>query len=257
VSPWFRIDSGDVDNIAHVGAVAWTVYTILRRHASEAGECWPSIARLAHLAGVTERSTRTAIKRLSAADMVSIEKRQGRNGTMTNLYRLPVIGSPDDGRNETLSPGDPGEEGAERNDTGGRKKATGEGRNEAPEELDLLGTKPTEVDPRNKCGKATVVVEIPPELDTAEFRAAWNDWLAHRREIRKPAGPTAQRKALAGMVKLGIQRAIAAIEHSVARGWLGIFEPGESRNANGHHRGRAIGPGQRHPDDERSEVGTF
>jgi hypothetical protein len=121
VSPWFRVDNTDVERIAHVGVVAWTVYTILRRHASEAGECWPSVARLAELAGITERSVRAAIKRLSVAGMLTAEQRQGPKGTMTNLYHLPAVGSPDDGRNET-TPGGPA--GAERNDTPGVNETT-------------------------------------------------------------------------------------------------------------------------------------
>jgi hypothetical protein len=70
-----------------------------------------------------------------------------------------------------------------------------------------------------------VDVAIPRELDSPEFRAAWDAWLQHRREARKPATPTAQRQTLAKLAAMGQVRAISALEHSTANGWTGVFEP--------------------------------
>lgn len=72
--------------------------------------------------------------------------------------------------------------------------------------------------------------EIPPppfpaELDTDEFHAAWAVWHKHRREIRKPLTPTSITQQLRQLATWGPARAIAAITHTVAKGWQGLREP--------------------------------
>jgi hypothetical protein len=101
---------------------------------------------------------------------------------------------------------------------------------------------------KNNRGKAAAAVEIPSELDSEEFCTAWGEWLQHRKEIKKPATPTAQQKQLSKLATMGPARAVAALNHSIGNGWTGIFEPnGESRN--GSTKRLSNGPGQRHPDD--------
>lgn len=66
--------------------------------------------------------------------------------------------------------------------------------------------------------------EIPQELDTPEFREAWSDWVKHRAEKRQKVTPTAGRNALVKLARWGPARAVAAIKHSLANNWQGIFE---------------------------------
>lgn len=66
---------------------------------------------------------------------------------------------------------------------------------------------------------------IPPELDHPQFREAWEKWKQHRAEKRKPLTPTSTAQQFAELAKLGLERAVAAIEHSIAQGYQGIFEP--------------------------------
>lgn len=68
---------------------------------------------------------------------------------------------------------------------------------------------------------------LPEPLRTLEFRKAWKDWLAHRKEIGHALKPTAQRGLLADLETRGPARAVAAIRHSIAKGWQGCFEPDE------------------------------
>lgn len=72
-----------------------------------------------------------------------------------------------------------------------------------------------------------VGIEVPTCLDTTAFELAWHLWEDHRRDIRKPLTETSIRQQLKKLSALGHDRAIAAIEHSVANGWQGIFEPSE------------------------------
>jgi hypothetical protein len=71
-----------------------------------------------------------------------------------------------------------------------------------------------------------------------EFADAWANWGKHRTEIRKPLKPTATKAQLAKLAAMGEARAIAAINHSLANQWTGIFEPDANRSnpTNGQHR---------------------
>lgn len=87
--------------------------------------------------------------------------------------------------------------------------------------------------------------DIPAALDCALFRAAWADFLAHRNETRKPLRPTGIKALLAKLEGWGSDRAVAAIRHSIANGWQGIFE--EQSHATGNRKERTrVGPGQQY-----------
>ena len=73
-------------------------------------------------------------------------------------------------------------------------------------------------------------VTFPPDLDTEAFREAWTLWCRHRREIKKPLKPTMAEQQLNQFVEWGEARSIAAIRHTIARGWQGIQEPEHRRN---------------------------
>lgn len=68
---------------------------------------------------------------------------------------------------------------------------------------------------------------IPLSLDTPEFRQAWDDWFAYRREAKlSPWKPVTARLKLAELEALGPAAAVEAIRRSIGNGYLGIF-PGK------------------------------
>lgn len=69
------------------------------------------------------------------------------------------------------------------------------------------------------------VWELPKTLKTAEFEAAWIDWFKHRLESGRYLTQTSGDTILAWMADLGPERAVAAIRHSIAKGWINIYEP--------------------------------
>lgn len=73
-------------------------------------------------------------------------------------------------------------------------------------------------------------IPLPPCLENDEFRAAWSEWRQHRKELKKPFGPCAQSRALKQLDAMGSARAVAAIQHSIAKGWTGIFEPTQEKS---------------------------
>jgi len=58
-----------------------------------------------------------------------------------------------------------------------------------------------------------------------EFKTAWESWEKHRREIKKKLTPESIQQQFKKFASMGEARSIAAINHSVANGWQGIFEP--------------------------------
>jgi uncharacterized protein YdaU (DUF1376 family) len=94
----------------------------------------------------------------------------------------------------------------------------------------------------------------PPALPfpSPAFAQAVARWMQHRRERRAPLTPTATAEWLRKCEAMGEARAIAAIEHSIANGWQGMFEPhavtpkaSERRQATEPQPGQAITLGQR------------
>lgn len=66
---------------------------------------------------------------------------------------------------------------------------------------------------------------FPPEMATPDVRAAWSDWLQHRRERKPRVTPMAARQQVAKLSSLGPRRAVDALRHSISGGYQGIFEP--------------------------------
>ena len=65
---------------------------------------------------------------------------------------------------------------------------------------------------------------LPPSLDTPEFKKAWAEWEAHRKEIKKKLTPTSVKRQLARLAK-NPSEAVAIIEHTIEKGWIGLREP--------------------------------
>jgi hypothetical protein len=68
---------------------------------------------------------------------------------------------------------------------------------------------------------------IPLLLSTDDFRDEWAAWQKHRSEKKDPIRPgsQAEKMQLKKLEEWGIERAIAAIRHSIRNDYKGIFEP--------------------------------
>jgi 5-methylcytosine-specific restriction endonuclease McrA len=84
------------------------------------------------------------------------------------------------------------------------------------------------------------------ELNTVSFGAAWSDWNDERRAAGRKAYT---RRGVAGQIrkleKLGHDRAIAAIRHSITEGYAGIYEP----SGDSQRQGPRPAPRRRTPED--------
>lgn len=77
---------------------------------------------------------------------------------------------------------------------------------------------------RNKeQGRESLDDSLP--FSSPDFLMFWNNWKQHRIEIKKKLTPTTKKQQLAKLAEMGEPRAIAALKHSLEKGWTGIFEP--------------------------------
>lgn len=76
---------------------------------------------------------------------------------------------------------------------------------------------------KGESGAAVAAPSLP--FSSEQFRNAWSDFEKHRREIKKPLRETSTKAVLAELKAMGELRAIAALKHTVAKGWQGIREP--------------------------------
>ncbi len=109
---------------------------------------------------------------------------------------------------------------------------------------------------RSKEGKEESLapaVQVPSELNTKEFARAWGEWTAYRAKKRNKLLPESWQKQIDRMAKHGAEASVAAIEHSIANGYQGVFP--ENFTGGKHGKSNAVGPGQVY--DEQKRIGDF
>lgn len=95
---------------------------------------------------------------------------------------------------------------------------------------------------------------VPEAFRTGEVQDAIERWRAYRAEAKLRAWKPTTWAAQFG--KLTPERFIAAVNHSIAHGYQGLYEPKE--NSNGNRPGKILaGAGQVHDADRQRAVGQF
>jgi len=84
----------------------------------------------------------------------------------------------------------------------------------------------------NTSSKEEVGGEFPANLQSADFGAAWESYLAYRKSSRlKSLAPASIQAQLRNLSEMGHDEAIEAIHQSIANGWQGIFPPKSKKPA--------------------------
>lgn len=84
----------------------------------------------------------------------------------------------------------------------------------------------------NTSSNEEVGVEFPANLQSADFGAAWESYLAYRKASRlKSLAPASIQAQLKNLAEMGHDAAIEAINQSIANGWQGIFPPKNKKPA--------------------------
>lgn len=90
-------------------------------------------------------------------------------------------------------------------------------------------------------------------LKTDIFHASWVEWVEHRQQLRKKLTPASIKRQLAKLEAMGHARAVAALGHSIAQGWTGIFEPDAGVNSRTRNPARLEAPAGKYAGIEITE----
>lgn len=191
------------------------VYLALVAHRRGVGDVvWPSYDTLATITGLTRRATIKATRRLVRLGLIRIDRGGGRG--VSNHYRIVEAVGNGEPAFTVCSPkrctGDP-----ETVNAGAPKQCP-------PVHPKNINEKEREEKNMDSWGLAKRHIACD-EFRTARFREAWDGWIRHRRELGKPVSADAAKLQIDKLQAWGIDKAIAAIEESVAAGWTGLFRP--------------------------------
>ena len=205
---WAKLTKGQAD-----------VLIAILKHGDKTQQCWPSIETLARTARISRRTTERAIVLLCEVGIIL--KISGKGRSKTNHYQVL---NPDtlDGFYEGQTPAQL---------TGIKAVKPVKQRPENPSNSAIKPRRScrTELLKRTTSRTKGAPEVIPEPLATDRFRVAWAEWQQHRDEIKHPITPTAGKRQLAMLAKLGHDQAIAAIERSIERGWRGLFPPDQDK----------------------------
>lgn len=179
------------------------VMLALADFANDEGICWPSMETLARKVRMTERGTRKIVAKLKADGWIAVKTGGGRHGcNQYTVFPEQFTGNNKPGTQENPEHDSP-KPGTEVQKTLNRGSAEPSGN--------------TKELPSNSA--RTVLCEVLKE-ETAD------DFIAHRKAIKKPVTPQAA-KQLVKKVE-GLEDPDAAFNESIAKGWLGVFPKAQS-----------------------------
>jgi hypothetical protein len=180
-----------------------------------------TFSNAATIAKVCRLKRDTVFQVLNDLEKVGFIHRKSRPGQTTVIEPVPFGGTGKNGNPSRL---------------GGREVSRSGGRD--PSRLGGHKGNTTKAIPLRQ-SQGALFPDLPFHSDS--FKAAWTDWQQHRREKRKPLTPTSVKSQFKELVAWGEDRAIAAINHSIKKGWEGIFEP----SANGTKPAGTVNTGRR------------
>jgi len=204
-----------IDRLMLASGTAAKVYLWLARRADfKSGQCYPSLREIAARTGTSRGTACRAIAELASdpINLIEVERRNSEHGDAdVSLYHLKGVA--------------PAQHVLRKHNTGAAPAQHGVLRS-AQQELETSKNK------RHGNEKAAAAAELrwPESIDTPESRKAWDEWINYRRESKKPLKPQSQQAQLNRIAEWGPQRLIAAVSHSIAQGYQGLFEPGGKTN---------------------------
>jgi hypothetical protein len=211
-------------------------------------EAFLSYATIAKEANCSTRTARRSIEILQRLSLLVCQKKRTRSGAACNHYRivwtelaLLVNGHVASETNNVAS--ETNNVASETNNVAIRgHRSAYEAQNETNKETR----------PRSAAGP----LDIPASLaGSAEFSAAWRDWLSDRRERRLSTRDRTMRAQLESLAPLGPIAATECLRVSIRNGWQGIF-PEKFKNGTKANTKRWQGSGQRFDPSANSAPGV-
>lgn len=179
------------------------VLVAIADRADDEGCAWCGTEDIAKRAGIARNHVTRHTKNLAAMGELEVGFRQGEKNA--NLYRIltrPTMGQSQDG---TVPP------------WGAACPTMVQNPSQGGTQTPRTPKNPNSAKNQNRASA------LP--FDSQEFKTAWDDFLTHRKQKRKPVTPQSF-KSLAGKLRdMGEPAAVLALKASVENGWTGVFAP--------------------------------
>ena len=181
------------------------VLLALANYADSTGLCWPKVKTLCVDTSLSERTVRTALRRLDG-DFIEVEKRRGKTGQQaSSVYRLR-LGLPA-GSDSTLE--------------------------SKPEGNHCLSQKAT----------IASIYREEPSIEPSLYRSsellnekAWEEFVQHRKEIKKKLTLGAEKKNRRVLEGLPFDEQQEIVDQAIRSGWTGLFPLKKGGGGNGENR---------------------
>jgi|TARA_R110002096_G_scaffold389497_2_gene583904 hypothetical protein len=182
------------------------VLLALANYCDSTGLCWPKVKTLCVDTSLSERTVRTALRRLDG-DFIGVEKRRGKMGQQaSSVYRLR-LGLPA-GSDSTLE--------------------------SKPEGNHCLSQQAT----------IACIYKEEPSIEPSLYRsreqineAAWREFVQHRKEIKRKLTPGAEKKNRLVLDGLPFDEQQEIVDQAIRSGWTGLF-PLKKGGGNGENKQR-------------------
>jgi hypothetical protein len=201
-----------VDDIGLTTA-EFRVYAHLSRRASSNDGCWAGLDSMAATCRMNRDTVRNALEELRNRGMLRVTDRPGK----TKIYHLtnPSEWShPPETRGSPIS--DPYENRGDTHRKRGETPIGKEGNEGYPSKEIPQGN------PKRALNRSQLLSLASEATQNPQCLQAWEDWIAHRSEIRKPLTPRSARFQIEHIKKVGEQEWIALIQRAIAGGWQGF-----------------------------------
>ena len=182
------------------------VLLALANYADSTGLCWPKVKTLCVDTSLSERTVRTALRRLDG-DFIVVEKRRGKTGQQaSSVYRLR-LGLPA-GSDSTLE------------------------------------SKPAGNHCLSQQATIASIYREEPSIEPSLYRSsellnekAWQEFVQHRKEIKIKLTPGAEKKNLQLLIKLPFGEQQAVVDEAIRNGWRAPH-PKKKGGGNGENKQR-------------------
>lgn len=185
-------------------------------NANDSGKCWPSIANISRETGLCRRTVQTKIRALEDLDLLKSVRGVNRCDYTLSMEKLTQIRH-SGGVQEMHPAGDAPCSTC----TGGVQEMHGGGAGDA-----LAYKEPS----LNR--QRTIKEPASFPYSSTEFIEAWQDWIQHRKEIKKPITETSTKLSFKKLANMTESEAITAIQHSISNGYQGIYPPQQNTTTN-------------------------
>ncbi len=206
---------------AGLSAATFRLYCHLSRSAdNDTGIAWPSYERMGKVCGISRATINRCLTELISRNLIEKAEKQYFGRSTRYMVLVPIV-APEarlSDANSIIS----GTIGVPIVAPENCNRASGEASIVAPEARE---GNPKKVLQRRKPEPGLFPIGEALPFPSTEFKAAWQSWERHRMEIKKKLTPESIRQQFKKFADMGEGRAIAAINHSIANGWQGIFEP--------------------------------